>query len=457
MLSRLADRLERSLGQKYWKTHALDMINAPLPALSAHQKAVADYICDGQDHVFLTGRAGTGKTTLTRAILQRLGNRAAILAPTGVAAMNAGGQTLHSFFQFPPRLITPGDVRRLRNARVVKALTTLVIDEISMVRSDMMQALDSALRLNRDSHEPFGGVRLLLVGDLAQLPPIAQGEEAAFLNEYFGGPFFFQCPSFRDAGFTMIELTQVHRQADPEFVDILNAVREGALDRDLAEALNARVTGRTGLEASQTHVVLTATNQTAHQINQARLDRLVGEPRGFSGKLEGQFDARLMPAEDPLILKQGARVMMIRNDPARRYVNGSIGEVIGFSAEGIKVLVNDEDVTIEKVSWERIRYNADPKTGALKKETIGSFSQYPLRLAWAMTIHKAQGLTLDKVYLDISRRLFAHGQAYVALSRARSLEGLELSEPLRASDIIMDSRLFDVRAYCDPAPAHLEA
>jgi ATP-dependent exoDNAse (exonuclease V) alpha subunit len=427
-----------------------------LPQLSAHQAAIADYICKGQDHIFLTGRAGTGKTTLTRAILQRLGSRAAIVAPTGVAAMNAGGQTLHSFFQFPPRLITPGDVRRVRNARVIKALNTLVIDEISMVRSDMMQALDASLRLNRDSNEPFGGVRLLLVGDLAQLPPIAQGEEAAFLEEYFGGPFFFQCPSFRDAGFTLVELTEVHRQADPEFVAVLNGVRDGALAPDLADALNSRVTGRTGLDASQTHIVLTATNQTAHQINQARLNELVGEPRGFAGELKGQFDARLLPVEDPLILKAGARVMMIRNDPARRYVNGSIGEVLGFTGDGVKVLVNDEEVTIEKVSWDRIRYNADPKTGALKKETIGSFSQYPLRLAWAMTIHKSQGLTLDKVYLDISRRLFAHGQAYVALSRARTIEGLELSQPLRPSDIIMDQRLFDVRSYCDPAPAHLE-
>ncbi len=431
--------------------------HAPAPTLSPHQEAIADFAVTGGAHLFLTGRAGTGKTTVTRAILRRLGTKAAVLAPTGVAAMNAGGQTLHSFFRLPPRLITPGDVRRLRNARAVRALTTLVIDEISMVRSDLMQAVDASLRLNRDNNEPFGGVRMVLVGDLAQLPPIAQGEEGAFLEEVYGGPFFFHAPSFRDAGFTMVELHEVHRQADPDFVEILNAVREGALSSDLAERLNERVTGRSGLEASGTHVVLTSTNQAASNINNARLDGITAEPRGFAGKVEGEFDPRLFPTDDPLILKAGARVMMIRNDPGGRYVNGSIGEVLGFTADGVKVRVNGEDVTVEKVSWERMRYAADNKTGQLKRETVGSYAQYPLRLAWAMTIHKAQGLTLDKVFLDVSRRLFAHGQAYVALSRARSLEGLELSHPLRPTDIITDPRLFEVTSYCDPAPGWLDA
>ncbi|XBQ17511.1 MAG: AAA family ATPase [Oceanicaulis sp.] len=430
---------------------------APAPTLTAQQQAVVDFAVEGGAHLFLTGRAGTGKTTVTRAILRRLGGRAAVLAPTGVAAMNAGGQTLHSFFRLPPRLITPGDIRRVRNARAIQALSTLVIDEISMVRSDLMQAVDFSLRLNRDSNEPFGGVRLVLVGDLAQLPPIARGEEAAFLEETYGGPFFFHAPSFRDAGFTMVELSKVHRQADPDFVEILNAVREGELTPDLSERLGERVTGRTGLEASATHVVLTATNEAAARINQARLDGLLGEPRGFSGKVEGEFDPRLFPTEDPLILKAGARVMTIRNDPGGRYVNGSIGEVVGFTPDGVKVLVNGETVTVEKVSWERMRYAADAKTGALKRETIGSYAQYPLRLAWAMTIHKSQGLTLDRVFLDVSRRLFAHGQAYVALSRARTFEGLELSHAVRPTDIITDPRLFEVRSFCDPAPAALDA
>lgn len=433
------------------------LAGSPAPTLSPQQQAVVDFAAEGGAHLFLTGRAGTGKTTVTRAILRRLGTKAAVLAPTGVAAMNAGGQTLHSFFRLPPRLITPGDIRRLRNARTVQALTTLVIDEISMVRSDLMQAVDFSLRLNRDSGEPFGGVRIILVGDLAQLPPIAQGDEGAFLEDNFGGPFFFHAPCFRDAGFTMVELHKVHRQADPDFVEVLNAVREGELTPDMAERLNERVTGRSGLEASTTHVVLTATNQAASSINQARLDGLLGEPRGFSGKVEGEFDPRLFPTEDPLILKTGARVMMIRNDAGGRYVNGSIGEVIGFTPEGVKVHVNGETVTVEKVTWERMRYAADGSSGKLKRETVGSYAQYPLRLAWAMTIHKSQGLTLDKVFLDVSRRLFAHGQAYVALSRARTLEGLELSHRMRPTDIITDPRLFEVKSFCDPAPAALDA
>jgi len=427
-------------------------VSCPTCALSADQQAVVDYALQGDAHLFLTGRAGTGKTAVTSAILRRLGSKSAVVAPTGVAAMNVGGQTLHSFFRLPPRLITPGEIRRLRNKGVVKALTTLVIDEISMVRSDMMQAVDLSLRLNRDSTEPFGGVRIIVVGDLAQLPPIAQGEEGVFLEEIYGGPFFFHAPAFREARFTMVELTEVHRQDDPGFVEVLNAVRDGALTDDLAEILNGRVTGRTGLEASGDHVVLTPTNQIASGINQARLQELSAAPRGFPAKVEGEFDSRLFPTDDPLVLKTGARVMMIRNDSGGRYVNGSIGEVLGFVSKGVKVRVDGQIVTVGPVSWERMRYVAKGNSGQLKREVIGSYVQYPLRLAWAMTIHKAQGLTLDKVYLDMSRLLFAHGQAYVALSRVRSIKGLELSRPLRPSDIITNPRLFDVKSFCDYPP-----
>jgi len=430
---------------------------APQPELSPEQQAAFALAVRGGAHLFLTGRAGTGKTTVTRAILRAMGTRAAVLAPTGVAAMSAGGQTLHSFFQLPPRLILPHDVRRGRNGAAMRALTTLVIDEISMVRADVMQAVDTSLRMNRGTNAPFGGVRMVLVGDLAQLPPVIQGEEAAHLEDMYGGPFFFHAPAFREAGFSILELNQVHRQADSDFIDILNAVREGALDNDQAAQLNERVSARSGLQASETHVVLTATNQAASAINQARLDALVGEPRGFAGKVEGEFDPRLFPTEDPLILKTGARVMLIRNDPGGRYVNGSIGEVIGFGDGAVMVRVNGESVRVEPVSWERTRYAVAPGAeGGLKRERVGSYAQYPLRLAWAMTIHKAQGLTLERVYLDVSRRLFAHGQAYVALSRARSLAGLELSAPLRPSDIITDPRLFDVRSFCDPVSFQLK-
>ena len=420
--------------------------------LSGEQARLLDHLLTRRPNVFITGRAGTGKTTLLKAFMARAGGRAAVLAPTGVAAMNAGGQTLHSFFRLPPRLIEPSDIKRLRNARAVQALETLVIDEISMVRADLMWGIDAALRRNRDRNEPFGGVQMVLVGDLAQLPPVINREEAGYLEMSYGGPFFFHPPSFRDAGFTLIELETVHRQSDPDFIDILNAVREGELREDQAGRLNARVTGRTGLEASATHVVLTATNDAAHAINRQRLEALPTAPHVFEARIEGQFDPRAMPSENPLILKRGARVMLTRNDPAGRWVNGSLAEVEGFDEKAVRVRIGQEVYAVEAQKWERQAYAFDADKQALVKDVKGALTQYPLRLAWATTIHKAQGLTLDRVYIDVSRRLFAHGQAYVALSRARSLEGLELSRPLRPDDIITDPRIFDVGAFCDPAP-----
>lgn len=425
-------------------------VPAPIPA-----SPVLDFLQRSGSHIFLTGRAGTGKTTVTRALIERLGSTAAVLAPTGVAAMQAGGQTLHSFFRLPPRLVEPSDVRRLRHARAVKSLKTLIIDEISMVRADMLWAVDASLRLNRESSEPFGGVRMIVVGDLAQLPPVVRDEEASYLDMAYGGPFFFHPPVFRDAGFTLVELTTVYRQDDPDFLNILNAVRTGDLTRDEGAVLNTRVTGRSGLEASATHVVLTPTNEAAFRINAQRLDALPGAPQLIEGKTSGQFDGRILPTDDPLILKRGARVMLLRNDPGGRWVNGSLGEVVGFADGSVMVKIGDDVHRIEPVQWDRHAYNFDASAKTLKKETVGSFTQIPLRLAWAMTIHKAQGLTLDRVYLDLPGRLFAHGQAYVALSRARTLEGLELSRPLRPSDIITDQRIFDVKSYCDPAPATL--
>ena len=425
------------------------------PVLSDQQERLLDWLMSARPNVFLTGRAGTGKTTLMREFLRRAGNKAAVIAPTGVAAMQAGGQTIHSFFHFPPRMIGGRDIRKVRHRRVVQALETLVIDEISMVRADMMWAIDRALRLNRERDEPFGGVQVVLVGDLAQLPPVVQGAEAEYLEATYGGPFFFHPASFRDAGFSLVELEQVFRQTDEYFIDILNAVRDGDLSSDEAAELNERVTGRSGLEASLSHVVLTSTNEAAWRINQARLEGLRTPGRAFEAKVEGQFDPRLFPAEEPLTLKLGARVMLTRNDPQGRWVNGTLGEIEGFDDKAVRVRIGDTTHAVEAQKWERNAYAFDPEKQALTKTTAGSFTQYPLRLAWAMTIHKAQGLTLDKVYLDLARRLFAHGQAYVALSRARSLEGLELSRPLTPGDIISDPRIFDVRSFCDAVPQSL--
>lgn len=406
---------------------------------------------EGRAHIFLTGRAGTGKTTLLKRFLDGLEGKAAVVAPTGVAAMNAGGQTIHSFFRFPPRLIEPQDIKRLRHARVIKELNTLVVDEISMVRSDMMAAMDHSLRLHRDSSEPFGGVRMIVVGDLAQLPPVVDGEIAQYLDEAYGGPFFFNAPGFREAGFLKVELETVFRQSDPDFIDVLSAVREARVGEREAAILNDRVTQATGFDASSTHVVLTPTNQAAHDINTARLAALPGDVHAYNSKTEGQFDARLFPTEDPLILKVGARVMMIRNDPSGRWVNGTMGEVEAMDEDAVRVRVGSDVHRVEPAAWERYSYSFDAAKKSIDKSVVGAFKQLPLRLAWAMTVHKSQGLTLDKLYIDFSRGMFAHGQAYVALSRARSLDGLRLSRSLRPRDLVVDPRINDVSAYTHEA------
>lgn len=427
-------------------------MSAPATRPDSRTDAALDLLVRGRAHIFLTGRAGTGKTTLVRRFMDLAGEDAAIVAPTGVAAMNAGGQTIHSFFRLPPRLISPGDVKRLRHAKVIRALKTLVIDEISMVRADLMSAIDLSLRLNRGVDEPFGGVRVIAVGDLAQLPPVVQGEVAQYLDEEFGGPFFFNSPAFAEAGFLRLELDTVFRQDDPDFIDILSGVRDADLTQSQAARLNQRVSQATGFDASATHVVLTPTNEQAFRINAQRLAALPGRETAFDGAVKGEFDPRLFPTESPLLLKPGARVMMIRNDPGGRFVNGTLGEVESVEGGAVRVRIGEEVVRVDPVDWERVKYVYDEKEKAIGQEVIGAFKQLPLRLAWAMTVHKSQGLTLDKLYIDMGRGMFAHGQAYVALSRARALDGLWLSRALRPSDLVRDPRVDGIRSVTHDAP-----
>jgi ATP-dependent exoDNAse (exonuclease V) alpha subunit len=407
--------------------------------------APARWVASGagaQGNLFLTGRAGTGKTTMVRKFLADAGDSAIVLAPTGVAAMNAGGQTIHSFFKFPPRLIEPTDIKRLRSTRLIKAINTMVIDEISMVRSDMLDAIDKSLKLNRGSRRPFGGVRMILSGDLHQLPPVVSGEEAPILKERHGGQYFFNCDAFRDAEFALLALKHVFRQEDPRFLALLGALRTGRVTPNDEAILRGIVSSRSAVDASETHVVLTPNNANAYRINQARLEGLTSRSKVYPADIQGQFEERSYPTEADLELKEGARVMLIKNDPEGRWVNGTLATVAGFSGKGVLVEIDGHVHEIEPSAWEKYRYELDPDTKKVKREVVGTFKQVPLRLAYAVTIHKAQGLTLDKVYIDFDHGMFAHGQAYVAFSRARTLEGLEISRALRPRDLVLDRDAF---------------
>lgn len=405
-------------------------------------RTALDFVRSGDEgHLFVTGRAGTGKSTLLRAMRDMITEEAIVLAPTGLAAVNVGGQTIHSFFGFPPRLIRPDDIRRSRNGRLMRKLKLLIIDEVSMVRSDLMWAIDQSLRLNRGRpREPFGGLRLILFGDLHQLPPVVQGAEVAeHLESAHGGPFFFQLSSLTEgAGMSLIELEQVFRQSDETLLRVLNRVRDGeASEEDLA-ILNERTHTIRTLSEGDPYVILTPTNAAAQRINMAYLDALPGEVTPFEAGISGEFGASAHPTDATLLLKPGAKVILLRNDPDRRWVNGSVARIAQLDEKRVWIEIDGKVHEIEPVSWEARRYAFDQSAEKIVENVTGTFRQFPLRLAWALTIHKSQGLTLDKVYIDLGRGTFAHGQAYVALSRCRSLEGLALARPLRPTDILFD-------------------
>lgn len=392
-------------------------------------------------HLFVTGRAGTGKSTLLRALRDLIPEEMVVVAPTGLAAVNVGGQTIHSFFGLPPRLIRSEDIRRSRNGQVMRRLKYLVIDEVSMVRSDLMAGIDLSLRINRGrAREPFGGVRLVMFGDLHQLPPVVQEAEVAeHLESSYGGPFFFSVPALREgAGTALVELTHVFRQSDESLIRVLNKVRDGDVEQDDLELLNERVNPVRTLGEGDPYVILTPTNAAAQRINMAYLEALGGTPRLYEAGVTGEFSDSAHPTDTRLVLKPGAKVILLRNDPDRRWVNGTIARISRLDDTRVWVEVQGKEYEIEQVSWESRRYAYDSAAEKIVATVAGTFKQFPLRLAWALTIHKAQGLTLDRVYIDLGRGTFAHGQAYVALSRCRSLEGLALARPLRPTDILFD-------------------
>lgn len=373
---------------------------------------------------------------------------AIVLAPTGLAAINVGGQTIHSFFGFPPRLIRPDDIRRSRNGRLMRRLKLMIIDEVSMVRSDLMSAIDQSLRLNRGRpREAFGGVRLLVFGDLQQLPPVVQGGDVAeHLESAHGGVFFFSVGALSEgAGMSLIELDHVFRQSDEAFLTVLNRIRDGEVTEADLTVLNERTHPIRTLGEGDSFVILTPTNAAAHRINMAYLEALPADAKSYEAGISGEFGETAHPTDATLLLKHGAKVMLLRNDPDKRWVNGTVARVARLEDKRVWIEVDGKVHEIEPVSWEARRYAYDQTAEKIVENVTGTFRQFPLRLAWALTIHKSQGLTLDRVYIDLGRGTFAHGQTYVALSRCRSLEGLALARPLRPTDIIFDRSAMDYR------------
>lgn len=411
-------------------------------------------------HVFITGRAGTGKSTLLDFFRQRTPKNTAVLAPTGVAALNVEGETIHSFFRFRPGLTVEEakqEARQVKNRReLYRALELLIIDEISMVRADLFDCMDVFLQSVRHTSQPFGGVRLVCFGDLYQLPPVIRREEEAILAQVYDSHYFFGSHVFKDMtnqlfpNLDFVELETVYRQTETNFIELLNAIRNKQLTEAVIADLNQRVIADQVLESlAEDTIVLTATNAQADAINTYKLNQLAGETSVFEGDASGAFERSSFPADDEITLKNGARVMMLNNDSKKQWVNGSMGTVMEMIADpdkprvkGLMVMLDEGGlVDVWPNTWEMTKSYFDQATQSIQREVVGSFTQIPVRLAWAVTIHKSQGKTFDKVVVDLGRGAFAAGQTYVALSRCRTLAGLQLAQPLRARDVQLDSTI----------------
>jgi ATP-dependent DNA helicase PIF1 len=416
----------------------------PRIKITAEYKQVKKLLRDGAPVVFVTGKAGTGKSTLIHHLRDTVKGNVVVLAPTGVAAMNIQGATIHSFFRLPPRLVLDDDVKSVEFTRPYDSLDLLIIDEVSMVRADVMDAIDRFLRMNGpDKSLPFGGVQLLLVGDLHQLPPVVKGaEEQHYFETNYDSPFFFDSHALKAVDMAAVELTEIFRQKDDAFITLLNDVRLGRPGAATLEALNARITPRADADRE---TVLSTTNLIADRINKRHMAALPSDAEVFVGAMEGDFNIRndRLPAPMELLLKPEARVMFTKNDPEGRWVNGSLGHVSELTKKSITVTLDEssEEVEVGPALWETYRYQFDEDEGRNVALAVGSYLQMPLTPAWAITIHKAQGKTLSAARIDLGHRAFAAGQVYVALSRCRRLEDLTLSRAITTQDVFCDTRV----------------
>ncbi|WP_270541123.1 HRDC domain-containing protein [Bacteroides zhangwenhongii] len=402
-------------------------------------------------HLFLTGKAGTGKTTFLRRLKEQSPKRMVILAPTGIAAINAGGVTIHSFFQlsfapFVPETTFNSSQTHYRFSKekrnIIRSMDLLVIDEISMVRADLLDAIDSALRRYRDREKPFGGVQLLMIGDLQQLAPVVKENEWEMLKNYYETPYFFASRALRETVYMTIELKTVYRQSDTFFLSLLNKIRENQADDEVLNELNRRFQPGFRPRKEEGYIRLTTHNYQAQKVNDNELASLPGQTYSFRAEIDGTFPEYLYPADEVLTIKAGAQIMFLKNDPSseKRYYNGMIGEVAAVNDAGMIVRGKDNGNEFQLLpeEWGNYKYVLNEETKEITEEIEGTFRQYPIRLAWAITIHKSQGLTFERAIID-ARNSFAHGQTYVALSRCKTLEGMVLESPLRREAIISDS------------------
>lgn len=395
-------------------------------------------------NIYITGKAGTGKSTLLTYFRQHTKKNIVVLAPTGVAALNVEGSTIHSFFKFPTRLLEPCDKAIKKDARrhdLFKKLNILIIDEVSMVRADLMDAIDYSLQINRDDKRPFGGVQIVIFGDVFQLPPVVKEKTLDdYLNSNYGGPYFFNAKSFSENAFEYIELSEIFRQKDDVFRNILNMVRNNTINDKTLNLLNEK-------HDSSTHtskgVVLTlcTTNDISTKINATQMEALPTDAFSYHAEIKGIFDKSAYPTDPSLTLKVGAQIMMLKNDAMQRWVNGTLGIIETLTGNSIEVNIDGRCYHVDKATWEGIDYQYDKGTNKIEAIITGSFTQYPIKPAWAITIHKSQGQTFDRVNIHLGNGAFAHGQTYVALSRCTSLGGISLKTKIRKTDIKVDPKV----------------
>lgn len=413
-------------------------------ALTADFRNCLSILEQTDDSYFITGKAGTGKSTLLQLFKDTTRKKIAVIAPTGIAALNVRGQTIHSFFGFPPYPLHRSQIHRVPKHQLYERLVTLVIDEISMVRADMLDQIDYFLRINRGSEEPFGGVQMIFFGDLYQLPPVlSSSSEREALQQKYETPYFYSAQVFGDHfDVKMIELHHVYRQEEYNFIQLLDRIRTRQFDYDDLEEINQRAHNKSLTD--QYVITLSTTNAIADRINTLRLQAIDLPIFTYHAEIEGEFNKSSYPTDPVLILKEGAQVMFVRNDPSKAFVNGSIGKIASLSKEKILVELDRQGSTktieLFPFEWHIIKYKLN-KEKELETEVIGTFRHYPVKLAWAITIHKSQGKTFDHIHIDLGHGAFEYGQTYVALSRCRTLGGVVLSKPLRPNDILVDPRI----------------